>query len=247
MFKKDMFTYPEKIYIKYNKNNMPFSIQAYAIEDWLYNTGVEIVRYKDFSEIENKLDKTIPVIGPIAEVLLSLEKLGLKKPDSLEMPDCLMSFAKRKIWTSTLQEIHVKEEMWPVFIKPLKKHKLFTGHVISNFTDLYKTAGCEPETEILVSEVVKFQSEYRCFILNKNILDMRRYAGNINWYPDIKTIENIVACFENQPVAYSVDVGSINGNTVLVEVNDSYSLGAYGLSGFLQAKMTISRWKEMVS
>lgn len=216
------------------------------MEDWLYNTATEVVRYKEFSEIENKLSKDIPVIGPIAEVLKSLEKLGVKKPDSLEIPNCLTSFAKRKIWTSTLKEIHAREDIWPVFIKPLKQHKLFTGHVIRTFTDLYKSMGNDPETEVLVSEVVKFESEYRCFILKKNILDMRRYAGDINWYPDIKIVENIVSCFEGQPVAYSVDVGNVNGNTVLVEINDSYSLGAYGLPANLQTKMVISRWKEMV-
>lgn len=226
---------------------MPFSVQAYAIEDWLLNTGTEIVHYKDFSEIEGKLDKNVPVVGGIGDVLLALEKLDVKKPDSLEIPESLISFTGRKIQITTLGEIHTKEEIWPVFVKPLKIHKLFTGHVVSKYTDLLKSAGNDPATEVLASEVVEFKSEYRCFVLNKRVLDMRRYTGNIDWYPDIKIVEEMVSAFENQPVAYSIDVGSVGGKTTLVEVNDSYSLGAYGLTGFLQAKMVISRWKEMVN
>ena len=159
----------------------------------------------------------------------------------------------RKIWTSTLEQVKRDEHLWPVFVKPLKDHKIFTGFVLKTFADLFKCLAIPETTEVLVSEPVKFDGEYRCFILNNEVIDLRRYNGSLDYYPDMQVVNEMTKAFSKEaPCAYSLDVGRIldaDGktchNTALVEVNDSYALGIYGLPAYKQVKMIIARWKEM--
>ena len=52
--------------------------------------------------------------------------------------------------------------------------------------------------------------------------------------------------FKNSPVSYSLDFGvTDDGKTLLVEANDSHSLGNYGLHPFQYARIIASRWAQM--
>ena len=62
--------------------------------------------------------------------------------------------------------------------------------------------------------------------------------------------ENIVLSaideFKNSPVSYSLDFGvTDDGKTLLVEANDTHSLGNYGLHPFQYARIISSRWAQM--
>ena len=49
------------------------------------------------------------------------------------------------------------------------------------------------------------------------------------------------------PVAYTLDVGVLDpGVTALVEVNDGFSAGCYGLRPDLYVKFLADRWCQMV-
>jgi hypothetical protein len=249
-FKSSAFrSFLMRAFIQYKKitsdRKVPFGPGAYSAEDWYLQMGWECVPFENIEEITKDLSYTDPVVGSINNVLLALDHLNVHRPDALEIPGSLYPFVHRKLWHTTLGEAKQNEENWPVFIKPLKQHKLFTGHVLGVFTDLYKSMAIDESTEILASEPVKFTSEYRCFVLNSQILDVRRYTGSLEWYPDISLVREMISCFKEAPVAYSIDVGSVDGKTVLVECNDAYALGSYGLAGHLQTKMITARWLEM--
>ena len=52
----------------------------------------------------------------------------------------------------------------------------------------------------------------------------------------------------NAPAGYSADFGvTDDGRTLLVEVNDGYSLGSGGLVANLYAELLRSRWQEMTA
>jgi hypothetical protein len=49
------------------------------------------------------------------------------------------------------------------------------------------------------------------------------------------------------PVAYSIDVGVLaDGRTALVECNDGFALGNYGVGARVYAEMHRDRWYQMV-
>ena len=102
--------------------------------------------------------------------------------------------------------------------------------------------GCD----IWCSEPVKFVSEYRVFVRYGNILDARKYKGNPFISADEKIVEKAIATFENPPAGYSMDFGiTDDGRCLVIEVNDGYALGSYGLFPTLYAKLISARWAEM--
>jgi hypothetical protein len=89
------------------------------------------------------------------------------------------------------------------------------------------TAMIDDDCPIACSEVVEFESEWRCFVLEGRVLDVRRYKGTFR---------------------SSVDLGVLtDGRTAIVEVNDGYSLGAYGLAAAHYAQLLQARWREIVA
>jgi hypothetical protein len=61
----------------------------------------------------------------------------------------------------------------------------------------------------------------------------------------------IIEDWTEQPIAYSIDLGTLGQDrysmdTALVEVNDSFALGNYGIPSVVYAKMIEARWFEMV-
>ena len=100
---------------------------------------------------------------------------------------------------------------------------------------------------IWISEVVEFIAEWRCFILNGSVLDVRFYTGDYHAQFDATVIDEAIASWEDSPAAYGLDIGvTRDGRTLIVEVNDGYSLGNYGLSPMKAIKFYKARWQEMV-
>lgn len=53
--------------------------------------------------------------------------------------------------------------------------------------------------------------------------------------------------FKDSSKAYCLDVGVLStGETALIEVNDGFSVGMYGMSKELYAELLQTRWKELV-
>jgi hypothetical protein len=240
-----------KVFIQKKNNGEWLDINCYSAQTWFIEMGYEIIPFVDVAEIYGQVENNTPVVGGIGSVKKAIESMGKTPPAPIDIPEILSGYTNRKVWVTTLKDVHVNENLWPIFIKPLNEGKLFTGHVIKSFIDLIKTSGPDMDLPIIASEVVKWEAEYRCFVLKGEVIDARRYQGDINWYPNIKKVQEIADNFTGAPVAYSIDVGLMidsNGNkhdTSLVEVNDGYSLGIYGLPAFKQVKMIIARWNEM--
>ena len=200
-----------------------------------------------------QLTRETLVHGWVGVVRGALKSLGIDQPKPRvdgAPPEELLPFYGRKLWNSTMGEIRRDWDAGQfVFIKPLKMHKAFTGHVTSGeIRDLIQTASFPDDLEVLCSEVVEFIVEYRLFVHNGMIVDCRRYRGDYRRMVDIDvTALDCVKAFKGAPVAYSLDLGLLSdGRTVVVEVNDAFSLGAYGMSSIPYTQMCIDRWEEMM-
>ena len=108
-------------------------------------------------------------------------------------------------------------------------------------------AGSGFQGNVWASEVVSWIAEWRVFVLRGEVLDVRQYAGHwsLPIHPD--WIMAAVRVYKNAPVAYAMDVGRLDdGRWALVEVNDAYDLGTYGLEVEGYARMLSARWGELV-
>lgn len=174
-------------------------------------------------------------------------------PESIDYPYCLQQFLGRKIKKMQLRDLekilNENEEFGRTyFVKPIR-NKLFTGFTCMVPKDLCKLQ-VSKSCEVYVSAAVNFVAEYRVYVYKNEIVDMYRYAGN-DWKAnaDSNLVESMLELLKltKMPIFYSIDVGVTDEKkTLLVEVNDGYALGNYGLGPKAYAEMSSARWKEIM-
>lgn len=205
--------------------------------------GFEIVRFCGEEKLRESEREDI-VVGYVDTVRQRLFDFGITTPE-IDYPDELQKYLGRKIWKSTMNEINNDPTKWGVFVKPLED-KQFTGVVVNSPKDLI---GCGLEganQDVYCSEVVEFAAEWRCFVRYGRILDVRQYKGDWRRHFDPNVIESAVKDYSSAPAGYSADFGlTTDGRTLLIEINDGYALGCYGLFYLDYAKLLSARWAEL--
>lgn len=191
------------------------------------------------------------VVGGVATVLHALRLLGAAPP-TIDFPDSLLGYLGRRVRATTLGEVRglfSGDAPEPLFVKPREVHKAFNGYVLSAFRDLITTASLPDEMAVWASETVEFVSEWRYFVWRHEIIGVGHYNGDPFTHPDTATVRKAVEDYRVEaPVAYGIDFGvTAVGRTVLVEVNDGYSLGHVGLRPVPYANMLEDRWVELVT
>jgi hypothetical protein len=229
----------------------------------LLNLGVEVIDF-DGSDLKSldKYDfnlKNDIIIGSVEATDTFFKKCGIKTPSYLGYPEELKhtKFLHREI-KETSYFTADKILPYPFFIKPVLDVKLFTGSLCESKKQLDLVKFFEPrvtnETMVYISEPMDFLSEYRCFVHKKQLVGIKHYAGDFYRFPDIASIQNMIQAYKNCPVSYTLDVGIFKNNiytgpknytTALVEVNDFWAIGGYGLDGKIYVRMTIDRFQEI--
>ena len=232
------------VYIRQSKLPSEVSINKYNAQVGAYLLGEEVVLYQSFSEIK-KLTSDDIVVDYITETRALLKIMGLNVP-VYDYPIELKDFYGRKIYAGILGEIVNIPDNWGKFIKPKAGSKVFTGRVVNGTRDLIGI-GLPFDYPIWISEVVEFIAEWRCFVLDGQVLDVRPYTGDYHAHFDASVIDEAISCWKDAPIAYGLDIGvTRDGRTLVVEVNDGYALGNYGLSPLNSINFHKARWKEMV-
>ena len=227
-----------------SKGGIPRGTSSYAAWTGFNHMGVETVLYEANDELA-KCEREDVVVGGLGAAWFRLQALGIT-PGKIDYPEELTGFLGRKVWRSTINHVNNERDSWPLFVKPVDE-KRFVGRVVRGIKDLIG-AGCSgDDAPVICSEVVEFSSEYRCFVRYGKILDVRHYRGDWAVAPDRNVVDAAIATYKSAPAAYAMDLGvTKDGKTLLVEVNDGYSLGSYGLLPELYAQFLTSRWSELV-
>ena len=226
------------------KNGMPIDYDHFNAACGFKEMGYEIVYFSSFAELEESKKEDI-VVGYIGIVNKRLGDFNVKIED-IDYPVCLEKFLGRRIWNMTINEVSDNPDIWPVFVKP-KINKKFSGRVIRGVSDLVGCGSCYDNAEVTCSDVLDIVSEYRAFVRYGQIVDVRRYHGDWKIFPDSKFIEQCVQEFVDAPAGYAIDFGvTVDGQTILIEVNNTCSIGAYGLYCVDYAKLISARWSELM-
>ena len=228
---------------------MPFNVNAYAAYDGFLERGIETVTFRPdddaFWAALPAHDGDLVFAAGIGTVLRVLDRWGVPRPLSIDYPDSLEPWFGRRIWRTTLAEI--RDANTPLFVKSVAA-KGVNGHMVQDFSDLLRTAGAEGDTPVYASEPIRFEAEWRVFVAEEEILDVRLYKGSRFLAPEEAPIREMVAAFVRSgeaPAAFGLDVGHVEGEGLrLVEVNEGFSLGVYGLAPALVARMLEARWRE---
>jgi hypothetical protein len=99
----------------------------------------------------------------------------------------------------------------------------------------------------MVQETVTFTSEWRVFVIHGVPQCSSHYAGDPLRFPSAAVIHSVIGAYSNAHAAYAIDFGVLEDDrTVLVELNDGFSLGHGGLPAPQYARLLIARWDELV-
>lgn len=198
------------------------------------------------------LDSQTLVVGDNPTMMTVFKRLGIDRIND-SYPESLRKYLNRTIWESSIKDLLLKShgnEIASIFVKPKSKAKLFTGFVINSNTGLYRLDGIAKNTDLYCSSVVNWLSEYRVFVIKSKIVGVKNYAGDEGLPLNMEVVENAVRDFDqsNQRTdAYGIDFGVLDdGKTALIEWNDGFALGSYGLEKEIYTELILTRWKEIV-
>ena len=251
-----------KVYLKTRSDNgMGMEIpHSYNIANAMYGfreLGAEIVPYHLIEEIYDLVEREDIVLDYIDQCNAIFKKFDVV-PQIPDYPEELSAFLGRKIWKDTINSISRDEQKWSAgnFVKPIRD-KAFTGKIISSINDLVGCGNYSEDYEVLVSEPIDILAEWRCFITYDELIDVRPYGQLMDqnrksflYQYDPKVLEKMMQVFtgwNERPNACSMDICyTKDGRTLLVEFNDAYALGCYGLHPIFYAKLISARWSQLL-
>lgn len=239
-----------KAFVQRGDHGEIMSEPSYVFWDGARRLGLDIEFFVPSQLDELKLTMETMVHGGVGTVRRAFDRLGVEQPRLDGMPpEAILPFYGRRVWATTMAEVRQGyEDNRFFFIKPLRRHKAFSGYVTSGAVgSLIRTAGIADDFEILASDPVRFDTEYRLFVHEGKILDARLYLGSYRKVLDWSVADAAIEAYEDAPVAYSLDLGlTDDGRTLVVELNDCFALGSYGMPSIPYARMVVDRWSEIV-
>ena len=163
-----------------------------------------------------KREKLIPVGN-----LIFVQQYLDKKMKPIEVPEELRKYLNREYHIIKGKDIPNEFKNENYFFKDADTLKKWNNAL--NPYDLT----FDKETNYIVSKRVIFDSEYRIFIYDNEILGLKNYLGDILLFPDIDYIKDIINNYKG-PNAYTLDIGIHDGKTDLIEIHPFVSCGLYG-------------------
>lgn len=232
-----------KVYIQCDRRGLPYEDNFFLAQKGFEECGMETVGFQSIDELQNARRQDI-VVGYVGMIQRRLLSLGITVPE-MDYPESLKFCMGRKVWKSTANIVNRSPEMWPVFMKSVAD-KAITGVVVRTPKDLIGCGMWNGDQEVWCSDVVSFVEEWRCFVRYRRILDVRHYKGDWRHFLDFTVVEKAVRDWKDAPAGYALDFGlTEDGRTLLVEANDGYALGSYGLFYVDYAKLLSARWAEL--
>lgn len=210
--------------------------EAFKYENWWNNSPVYDVRLKHI-ELKHAFDKNTIAVGSVeyVEKFLGQRRKPLNVPNELlelsgpyKVSRDVLANAVNYIGWFIKSDTHIKSGVETGMLRSVSQidEKLGEGYAL------------------FFREEIDFVSEWRAFIYNGVIADIRLYLGTPN--VDLRVLYNYVKTlmseWESMPKACTIDVGfDSNMNPVLVECHEFYSCGLYGFENYkLLTKMYAS-------
>lgn len=234
------------VYIKKVKYLTQTSINKYISKVGFSLRGEKVVEYDDLKEILplNRDDIVVDYIGGMYRIF---NYMRIERPE-YDYPNALEKFYHRKIKAGVLADIFNDDgTIQKSFIKPRLETKVFTGKLIETYSDLIGL-NIDRNYPIWISEPINIIAEWRTFVVNHEILAIQKYAGQFGVVYDYDVVKQAVLAWKDSPCAYALDIGLTDqGETVVVEVNDGFSVGFYGLDPYNAAIFLETRWRELTA
>ena len=140
-----------------------------------------------------------------------------------------------------------RSQPFPLFVKPASTIKAFTGFVAKSYEDSLPWIQ-DYRGDLLVQDPVDIVSEYRAYINNNTLMGIKHYQGNPLRFPNsgfiVEVLNKAIGIYHNH--SYTLDFGVLaDGSTILIEPNDGWAIGNYGLEPRDYWKFVKDRWLQI--
>jgi hypothetical protein len=203
------------------------------------------IRLTTFEEVQSgKFDNLIKsnvFIGSVEfmkEVFSRIGKTDIRVPEN----------SNRDFKSMTLAEAKILSKSKSIFIKPFDI-KLFTGFVLDQM--VYSSIADVPDdTIVMVYDVFSspIKSEWRCYIGRDKVVDIHNYSGDMFSSPNKEYLELVINSNKSKfPTSYTIDIGILeNDDNVVIEYNDMWAIGNYGIDNYEYFSLLKARYFEIV-
>lgn len=240
-------------WIMVDERGVPVDANMFALLDGFRDLGEEVRFYRRNDWLKDLIPATPHdiAVGYVEVARHQFRRMGVPQPADLDYPAPLTAFLGRTVARSTVGAVRQRNlgaHEGAVFVKPVR-HKQFPGFVCRTQGDLLRFAAADGADQVWVSDLIDLRSEHRCYVHLHEVIDVRRYAGNFRAVPDWSVIDRMIAVTRDEPlpIACALDVGVTgDGRTVLIEANDGFAMGNYGLSARRYAELLRDRWNQVV-
>lgn len=238
-----------KAYI-HKDGKFPITDWAMAAYYGFKQRGTKVILFDDLDKVP--LSKFNIIVSGTENTIKRLRDLGIEPPKALHIPEELRHYLYlgRQINYITFKEFkdNIDSIKFPIFIKPEGYAKRFIAGPVSNKENALRFfEGVCDECEIMTSDIINIESEYRAFIRDGKLIGLKHCLDDFTQFPDIRMIERAIKDYKSAPSAYTMDFAITDrGLTVLIECNDAWSIGHYGLDCDLYAGMLAKRWHELM-
>lgn len=243
-----------KFFIQTIKGKLTFDfalelVNAIDAHNYFYpNNEIEYILdddYKEYAWEKDKFKEWCP-IGSVEFVCGWLEHFLGKDmiPKPINVPKVLQKncFTHRFISEETIDEDFKNRTtsfMVDIFVKDINKIKSENNGLYHNG---YQNV---PDGVYQISSLISnIKAEFRCFVFENQLLDVRLYSGDYKLMPNFNTIHKMIDVYKiDAPVAYTLDV-AINEaeETIVIEVHDFFSCGLYGFMPTKRLPYMFWRW-----
>lgn len=233
------------------KNNLPINSDIQKAIDGFEFLGFDLFQFSKH-ELLMAQDKWFPYFSrnifvasiDTTQLIFNILK---KYPQDIDYPNFLFeqNLLSRKIDVSTVDLFKRDYAGEKCFVKPVKT-KSFDGLPIHSKEHL-KFLDSVPDQCVYVSEHIDIISEWRCYVQNSKLIHTSNYSGDFKIAPDYRYVEKLIELYTDSPCCYTIDVCiTKDGITDVVEFNDFWAIGSYGLNAEVYANMLKQRYLEIV-
>lgn len=236
-------------YIQF-KDGMPYNEDMASAWYGFTNENVKVLSctYEDLDNAKIEVLKKNVFVGTTAFMKKVWKKLGVN-PKIISFPDVRHDFQ-----FGTLGEVldKFKSTKSPVFVKPLEI-KLFDGYPITDEWNLSYLKDYPLDTKVGYCPVYKFDAEFRIYVNDGRIIDIKNYVGKLSLFPNQNEFQYINDIIKKNlgdlkfPSTYALDYAKGDDLWMIIEYNDFWALGNYGMPAEMYAKLLKKRYFEIVN
>ena len=238
------------IYIQIENGRHCFDFFALA-EFGCRQLKYEYSYFEDASEIKH--DPNNVIVGSVEQSMKYMEIHGITSPPAIDLLHFKQYLGRSVKLISTKELLSTyKDDNYPIFAKPYDKIKAFDGTILMNDFDAHIVLQ-KIDCILAVQPIMNILSEYRVYIHHKKILAVKSYLGDPLIFPDKSVIKQVVE-FANSTLthrSYCLDFAAIFENgwtkTILLEPNDAWAIGNYGLEPSLYVNFLKDRWLQITN